>query len=336
MPVTAPAPASAQDVLGWSASLTASQGPQCQARPGHALLVVLPRRTLTPSRRQVWVGIFRFSVAFPTALFLKRCTWGALGVKGRCSAQNVPVERTQGAQDSWHLGRCLCAASHGRDGERRASRKGPHPGVSRGQGACFSCSQQRLPPGSSFMCPEAGWPARPGRCRRRAPRGMGLVDHTLSPKSCSLGGVPRKAGWEEPSNACVLNKKCLCDVLFTAFGKVARQERPGQGPAGRKDPCSVTTPIPAGFTEELWSVHRWFWVEEEGGQQHKASRRTFCLGAGRRLPKGTGWPAAAETPGRGAGSPTRPGVSGTLLVFKLGVSCLGEPMVGHHGCPGAG
>lgn len=96
--------ASSQDVLGWSASLAVSQGPHCRARPRGTLCSWFSLRGLTPSRRQVWVGAFCFSVSFQAALFfLKRRTWGGEGEKGRCSARNVPVERTQGAQDSWQL-----------------------------------------------------------------------------------------------------------------------------------------------------------------------------------------------------------------------------------------
>lgn len=47
-----------------------------------------------------------------------------------------------------------------------------------------------------------------------------------------------------------------------------------QGPAGRKDPCLV----PPGFMEELCSVHQWFWVEEEGGQQQGGPKENILSG----------------------------------------------------------
>lgn len=100
-------------------------------------------------------------------------------------------------------------------------------------------------------------------------------------KAALWGQTQWNARWEEASTACVLNKIRLYHVPFPAFGKAARQAGPCQGPAGRQDPCSV----PPSLMEELWSVHRWFWVEEEGGQKQEAQGE-HSVGARSRLPKG--------------------------------------------------
>lgn len=70
---------------------------------GDALLVVLSQRT--DPQQKAGVGWHFLLLCFLPCcpLFLKKRTAGGEGEKGRCSAQNVPVERTQGAQDSWQL-----------------------------------------------------------------------------------------------------------------------------------------------------------------------------------------------------------------------------------------